>query len=246
MNLLYKTWCETRVRLAFAAALLAGVCAVILVFQHGPRQAGGEQMPYATYVWNSIYKDYVRNLFVVLVLVLGGGTVLQERSLGTSGFTLALPVSRARLLMMRAIVGLLEMIALAVVPAIVIPVIAMTTGERYPLRQAGSFALLWIAGGVVLFGLAVLCASFIANEYAAWLAAFLVLMLYEALANLSALSRLPSFDVLRMMSGSGREYLDTVRHVIVGPLPWTTFAVSLVIGGLALMLSERLIQRKDF
>ena len=245
MTLWLKTWHETRLRLALGPALIARVCTVILVFQRGPRTQGGQTMPYEAYVWNSIYKDYVRGIFVFTTIILGGGTLLQERAHGTSGFTLSLPVPRRSLVAVRALTGLAEMTVLATVPVIVIPAASALTGEAYPLQQAARFGVLWIAAGAVIVMLAQLWSALVANEYVAWTATFLSLMVYEALANLSALDAFPAADILRVMSGSEQAYFNAASKLIDGPIPWSVLA-GFGLASLAMLAATAcIIQRRD-
>lgn len=244
--LLHKAWLETRVRLALAGAMLAFVCAVIVLFGNGPGHHVGGDMPFITYVWNGVYKDYVRSVFVVLVIVLGGGTLLQEAGRGTVGFTLSLPASRRELLAWRAALGLCEVWALAAVPALVIPFMAMAAGEHYPLALAGRFALLWAVGGSAIFSLSLLWASVVSNEYVAWTATFLTLMAVEAGLNYSFLSAFPVLDVLRLMNGTAWPSFDPRVAELVGGPPWGGLVGTLLGAGALLLLTDRISGTKEY
>lgn len=140
MRLWFKIWCETRVRFALAAA------AVAITTQTSSGEAPA-------------------TVFLVLATILGGGTLRQEREARTLGFTLALPVSRERHIITRAVIGLGELVALAGLAAI----ITRTPAVLPAWTACGALALV----GALGFAMA------IANEYAAWLAAFGALMTYE-------------------------------------------------------------------
>src|SRR5689334_17162028 len=92
---------------------------------------------------NTHYKGYLRDIFVVVVLLLGMGGLGRERAYGTSGFTLTLPVSRWRLTATRATVGLAESTVIAFLPAILLPLLSPLVNETYPWSQAFHFAVLW-------------------------------------------------------------------------------------------------------
>jgi hypothetical protein len=79
----------------------------------------------------------------MLAPVLGFGGLQRERAHGSASFTLALPVSRLALIAARAAVGLLEILALALLPVILVPALSKFVGEAYPLSQALEFSLLW-------------------------------------------------------------------------------------------------------
>ena len=72
---------------------------------------------YSQYLWSVIYKGYLRDIFVVLVQLLGMGGLGRERAYGTSGFTVTLPVSRWRLVTTRAAIGIAESTVIAFLPA---------------------------------------------------------------------------------------------------------------------------------
>lgn len=241
-----RVWMETRVRLLLAAAMLAFVCAVIVLFGDAPRHQAGASMSYTAYVWNGVYKDYVRNVFVVLVIVLGGGTLLQECAHGTAAFTLSLPVSRRMLLLARAGIGALEVWALAAVPAVVIPALSRVAGQRYPVALAVRFALLWCVGGIVVLGAALLWASVLANEYVAWMVTFLSVMLFEAFVNYATPSHHRAAGVLELMNGTAWPSFDPRVGTLAGPPPWTGVIAMLLASALLLVATDRITNRRDF
>jgi hypothetical protein len=233
-----KTWCETRVRLAIAVATLTGICVAVIGF-HGDVPVGA----FPAYVWSAAYNDSVKTLFILLTILLAGGSLRQERALGTLGFTLALPVSRSRLFAARAAVGLSEVLALAALVAILVPGLSRLTGHVYPMAQAIRFGVLWAVCGAVTFAMALLFSVLITSEIIAWLAAFLVVMGYEALVNLTALRRQPLYDLYRVMSGNGQTYLDDRTGLIVGALPWVRLALIGGAGAVILVAASLLTRR---
>jgi hypothetical protein len=74
-------------------------------------------------------------------------------------FTLSLPVSRNRVLGVRAAIGLAELLVLAFVPPLLIPMLSPAVGETYGIGDAlAHSACLFIAGAVV-FSLAFLLST---------------------------------------------------------------------------------------
>jgi ABC-2 type transport system permease protein len=242
----YKTWRETRARLMIGAIALAWVCFVIILTHSGNRAHANPPMSYIEYIWQSVYKGYVRDFFTILVILLGGGGLLQERAHNTVGFTLALPVSRLRLLSVRAAVGLTEVIFLALVPALVITVFSPLLAEPYPLSQALQYSVLWIAGGTVIFGAAVLFSTILAGEYSGWVVCFLCIMLYSAAVHITALQRFPRLNLFKIMSGSEMAYFNSARHVLIGPLPWLAISMILAIALGFLAAASHFTQRQDY
>ena len=73
------------------------------------------------------------SLFAVL---LGTGGLLSQASGGGALFTLSLPVSRKRLLGVRAATGLAELLALAFVPPLLLPLLSPAVGQSYGIGDA--------------------------------------------------------------------------------------------------------------
>ncbi len=93
----YKAWRESQVRFLLSAVTIAGLCIAFVVFHREGSAISERPLTYLEYVWRIVYKGYLRELFVLLTLLLGIGGLLRERDYGTASFTLALPVSRLRL-----------------------------------------------------------------------------------------------------------------------------------------------------
>jgi ABC-type transport system involved in multi-copper enzyme maturation permease subunit len=242
----YKFWRETRVRWMMSILALAWVCAVIVVIEKTTRAHAEQPMSYISYIWQAVYKGYVRDIFVLLAIVLGGGSLLQERAHGTVGFTLALPVSRSRLIAMRTAVGLSEILLLALVPAVVVPALSPFFGETYPILQALQFSLLWTVCGALVFGAALLLSTLMAGEYSAWMACFLAMMLYSAIVNVTALQRIPALNFFKIMSGAQMPYFRASEHLLSGPLSWQPLATILLIAAGFLVAAGRLTARQEF
>ena len=68
--LCYKMWRETRTRLLISATALAWVCLAIVLTQKGNRAHADPPLSYAAYIWKAVYKGYVRDFFLILVIVL--------------------------------------------------------------------------------------------------------------------------------------------------------------------------------
>src|ERR1700730_6442311 len=127
--LLYKSWRESRVRFLLSAVALAVICASFVFFRVDASSGiGDEPLSYPVYIWRNTYKGYLRELFMILTILLGLGGLARERDHRTVGFTLALPVSRWRLLATRTFVGLAQVVLLAAVPAVVLPVVSPLSG----------------------------------------------------------------------------------------------------------------------
>ena len=131
----YKSLREIRTVTLVGVAGIAVACALIVLNQHAMRTHADAPMTYIAYIWKSVYNSIGRDIFVILTIVLGSGGLLQERAHGTSGFTLALPVSRRRIVFTRAAIGYLGVLAIAGAPILVVPIVSSYIGEPYPVAQ---------------------------------------------------------------------------------------------------------------
>jgi len=231
----YKGWCETRARVAIAVAAVGAVCALVLVAGGDARHAGATT--HAARVWAAVYDDSVKTMFILLVILLGGGSLRQEHAHGTLGFTLALPVPRSRLVAVRAAVGIAQVWLLALLVGILVPVIAGIAGDGYPVTQSLSFSLRWGVCGALVFCVSLLASTLLASAYLAWLAAFLAVIGYEAIVNLTALRGHPLLDLYGLMSGSGEAYFSARDGLLVGPLPWAALGTVTLAGACLLALA---------
>src|SRR5204862_7098046 len=102
----------------------------------------------------------------ILVMILGLGGLQRERPVGSASFTLSLPVTRARLVLIRAAMGLLQVTLLSFVPALLIPTLSPFIAKHaYPESQALQFALLFLTWGSVAFSVGFLWSSLFGGEF---------------------------------------------------------------------------------
>src|SRR5438128_4088608 len=149
----YKSWLETRWRFLIGLALL--LCsAAATVFSYpqvmklmpmvptnvsGPmgeriREAAELARDYRGYVWSQWFRQNGRQWTTLFAIILGTAGLLTPSS--GALFTLSLPVSRRRLLGIRAATGLSELLLLAFLPALVIPMLSPAIRENYNVGNA--------------------------------------------------------------------------------------------------------------
>jgi ABC-2 type transport system permease protein len=241
----YKCWCEVRVRVLIGMATMAAACIFIVYYQHPMRFQSDEPSTYATYIWKTVYNSFGRDLFVILTIALASGGLLQERASKTLGFTLALPVSRRRAIAVRATVGYLGVVAMALTPAVVIPLLSPYAGVHYAAAQAMEFSLLFACTGAAIYGLAYLLAYFMEGEYSAMLVTVPALMAYGALLQLPWLHRVPMLDIFKVMNGEDMPFFNETQHLITGSLPWLTLTVMLCVAGSFVLAACRRMGQRD-
>ena len=235
----YKTWLETRAR--FLISLLGIVALCSLMVYNGNKYT----WPYTTvdYYYGVLQSGHallcIMWVLAVTLLLMGG--LVRERAAGTAPFTLALPVSRGRLMAVRVSMGLLQAIALAMVPWCAMFLIGGLTGKAHSIPQAVFHLALLAGGGMVFFGTALLISSLVEGEYTAP-----VVSLGLVLATAVVLSDggLRAYSPWEFIVGS--QYLERSSKLLIGPIPWMRIGISILVGALFAALSLKLVQRRDF
>jgi hypothetical protein len=191
---------------------------------------------YRGYVWAQVFRQNLPQMGTILAVLLGSGSLLTQGSAASALFTLSLPVSRNRLLGVRAAAGLAELLAAAVVPALTVAVMSAAIGERYSVTTALVHAVCLFAAGAVFFSLALLLSTSFDDVWRPMLialaAAAVALMLEQAFRTLG---RVGIFAVM-----TGDSYFRT------GHVPW----IGLLASGaatLAMLYAAALnMDRRDF
>jgi ABC-type transport system involved in multi-copper enzyme maturation permease subunit len=125
-------------------------------------------------------------------------------------FTLSLPASRNRLFGVRAAAGLAELLVLAFVPSLLIPLLSPAVGETYGVGNALIHSACLFIAGAVFFSLAFLFSTMFDDLWRPLLLALAAagaLWLFEL-----ALRDLAPYSIFRVMSAE--VYFRT------GQLPW--------------------------
>ena len=146
----YKSWLETRWRFVIGLVLLSlSACGTVLTYPQvvqllplasqvdlggeiGRRVAEAMQLAhnYDGYVWSQWFRQNMTQQWAFFSELLGTGGLLAQASGGGGLFTLSLPVSRSRLLGVRAATGLADLLALAVIPSVLLPLLSPMVDER--------------------------------------------------------------------------------------------------------------------
>lgn len=242
----YKNWRESQARFLLSAGTMAGLCALFALFRNEADPAiSGEHRTYAEFIWRAVYKGYLREMFVLLALLLGVGGLLREREAGTSGFTMALPVSRLSLVLVRAATGLAQVAVLSAIPALALPPVSALTGQSYSWQQAWQFALLWTAGGSFIFIIGFLASSIFGGPYTAPVVGFLSLLVYSLVSDLPAFDKY-GLDIHDMMSGNGVPWFRIKGASLTGPLPWTPLVLLTLFVIVFAIIANEITRRHDF
>jgi ABC-2 type transport system permease protein len=235
----YKTWLETRSR--FLISLLAALALCGFMVYHGDQDA----MPYTTlvYYYSVLHGGHALlcMIWVMAVTLLTMGGLLREKALGTAPFTLALPVSRARLMAVRVSVVLGEAMALVIVPSVAMFLIGSLAGKTHSIQQAFFHVALLAGGGMVFFGTALLTSSLVEGEYTAPVVTFGVVL---GISSVLSSTSLHAYSPMEFIIGA--QYLDRHTALLTGPIPWLRIASNILLGALLVALAAKSVQARDF
>ena len=250
----YKAWLETRWR--FVAGMLLLMCfGAVVVLTHPlleqmkveiPNLPGnlGEQLreafalmtTYEGYVWSQWFGKNLLQFWTLFAVLLGTGGLATEASRGTALWTLSLPVTRRRLLGVRAGVGAAELLALAVVPTLLVWALSPLVGQRYPLKDALVYALLTFFGGMFFYGLTLLLSTIFGDQLKPILIGMAVSIAMGVVTMFSR--RLAEYSVYNVMSGQ--------RYFAEGVPPWAGLLACLALAASMFYVSLRVLERRDF
>jgi hypothetical protein len=171
--------------------------------------------------------------WLLFAALLGAGGVVSQSEGRGALFLLSLPVSRDRTLFTRVAIGLAELAALAVIPALGLVVFAPSVGQTYPIAEAVSHGLQMFVDGILAFGLATWLSTVFTDLWRPVLISLVTLVLAEGL----------------MWHPEGRHsVLGLIWQIPIyrGPSNWALETAG-ALGGLALLLGARqTLMRRDF
>jgi ABC-2 type transport system permease protein len=251
----HKSWVDTRWRFLVGLALLT-LSALGVVFAYPrvmrliplapPVDTSGEigrqikeavdlARNYRGYVWSQWFRQNMLQMWTVFAVLLGSGSLLAQGSRGGL-FTLSLPVSRNRLLWVRAATALAELAALAVVPALLLPLLSPAIGQTYGVADALVHGACMFAAGTVFFSLAFLLSTTFDDLWRPLLIALVVAMVLALCPQV--FRELSPYSVFTVMSGE--VYFRTGRLPLVGML------VSAAASAAMLYVATLTLARRDF
>jgi hypothetical protein len=249
----YKSWLETRWRFFIGLALFVlSAGGVVVVYPQvmkllastteldttgalGQRIQEGVELArdYRGYVWSQWMRQNLVQMATLFAIILGSGGPYAQRS---ELFTLSLPVSRQRLVGVRALAGLAELLAMVVVSSLVIPLISPGVGQSYSVAAALVHALCAFVASAAFFSLATLLSTSFSDIWRPLLiacAAAVVLGLAD-----QVLRDLSRYSIFTLMNGE--------RYFRSGQLPWVGLVVAASLSIAMLYGAAANIERRDF
>jgi len=252
----YKSWMETRWRFLIGLVLLICSAAgtvlaypeVVRLLPLAPKlDVGGEigrrvteaielSRDYRSYVWSQWFRQNLPQMWALFAVLLGTGGLLSQASGGGTLFTLSLPASRNRLLGVRAVTGLAELLVLAIIPPLLLPVLSPAVGQTYGIGDALVHSACLFIGGAVFFSLTFLLSTVFSDV---WRPGLIVFSAAVALALIELAARdLSPYSLFRVMSGE--------VYFRGGGLPWLGLLASAAMSVAMLCVAARNIARQDF
>ena len=195
---------------------------------------------YQGQTWALWYKQLLNFIWADFAVVMGAVCLMTAcpwiPSQGAAGlFTLSLPVSRRKVLLSQAAVGFSEMLLFALIPSLLLPIIARFRGQWFSWSDTMIYALLMISGGVVFFCFAFLLTVILGNYFVSFISVeAVVFALFLPFRSLGTRSR---WNILGVMAGESYFY-----H---GQIPWLGLFISLILSAVFMFISVRIYERRD-
>jgi hypothetical protein len=223
---------------------LISLCGIVLLSSYFVfREDRLLRAPSAEWYYHTLHNGHslisVMRLLAVVLLMMGG--LLREKAIGTSSFTLSLPVSRTRLLRVRILSGFLQAMALVIIPWGIMFLVAIATGLANSFTQALFHVVLLAGGGTVFFALAVLTSSVIEREYTAP-AVCLGIVFIDIVAI--GEGRFQAYSPWAFIAGT--EYFNRATGLLAGTIPWTHLIGNVLLAAFLIVIAIRVVQKRDF
>jgi ABC-2 type transport system permease protein len=235
----YKAWLETRSRFLICLLGMVALCSASVLY--GDRNVAYEVgSDYYNFVLFEGHQLLVLMWTLATTLIMMGG-LLREKANGSSSFTLALPVSRRRLMVVRICIGLSQAFVLAIVPWVAMFSVSSVFGKTRSFSQAGCYIVLLLGGGILFFAVAVLASSLIGGEYTAPAVSFGAVIFIAVVLSSAAMRRYSPWEFM-----TGARYRIEQTNRLSLPIPWLQGAIYIFIAGLLLAISVKAIERREF
>ena len=196
---------------------------------------------YQGHTWAIWFKLLFPFIWADLAVVMGAVCLMTAcpwtPSQGAAGlFTFSLPASRRKVLLSQAAVGFGEMFLFALIPSLLLPIIARFRGQWFSWSDTMIYMLLMIFAGAALFCFAFLLTVILGN----WIAAFIsaeavVFALY--LPFIQSFGARPWWNVLGVMAGESYFYQRQI--------PWLGLLISLTLSAVFIFTAIRIYERRD-
>jgi ABC-type transport system involved in multi-copper enzyme maturation permease subunit len=249
----YKTWLETRWRFVIGLGLLVlsagGVVyaypqVMKLIPRLGDLETSGPlgqrlkdavalQRDYRGYIWSQWMSGNLTQMATFFAVILGSGGPYAQRS---ELFTLSMPVSRQRLVGVRALSGLAELLIIIVAASLVIPLFSPSVGQSYSLGGALVHALCAFVASAAFFSLATLLSTSFSDIWRPLLIACAAAVVLWFITQV--VRDLAPYSIFTLMSGE--------KYFRSGEVPWIGLVVAAAVSLGVLYSATRNVEHRDF
>jgi hypothetical protein len=234
-----KAWLETRSRVVFLILWSSGF---LLLFVGGASREASEAPRGVQTV--TVVLSAMALVWVFMPAYLAGAGIRTQSGFGAAAtkglhgsthFTLSLPVSRRRLLLVRATVGFLETLALITLVCAAIWIIFPVLRESATLFEVLQYLLTVYVCSFGVYGLAVLAASLLDDVWIIPVSTVAIVLIwtFQFVGAVPA----PLNPFYPMAEGS-----SLVTH----RLPWAAMAVSLALGSACVFAALKVVRKQEF
>ena len=247
----YKAWLETRWRFLIGLGLVSlqaiftvraypMLTELIAETQIDPasplarRLAEGIALAgtYNGYIWSQWFLKNLAQTWTMFAALLGAGGLLSQAHRGEGLFMLSLPVSRRRLLGVRAATCLAELYVIALVPSLLLSLVSPSVDESYGAGNAFVHASYLFAAGSVFFSLSFLLSTVFPDVWRPFLIVACLAIVEQSLRDFLHIGMFRVMSAERYFRGDG--------------LPWPALAAAMAASALLLYLAAKNIERRDF
>jgi ABC-2 type transport system permease protein len=262
----HKAWLETRWRFAIGlVVLMFSACGTVLFYPRvlelldatAPRiGASGEigqpgaangivvqiregvalARTYRGYVWSQWFRQNLIQMWTLFAVLLASGSVLSQAFGAGTLFTLSLPASRNRLVSVRMLTGLAELLVLAFVPSLLIPLLSPVIGQSYSVADALVHGACLFIAGAAFFSFAFLLSTVFGDVWRPLLIACASAMLLSVVGQLSP--DVARYSIFRVMNGE--------TYFRGGGLPWAGLLTSIAVSAAFLCAAVQNVAHSDY
>jgi ABC-type transport system involved in multi-copper enzyme maturation permease subunit len=252
----YKSWLETRWRFLIGLGILMMLATGMTINYpaiqslmpmsdaidtSGPlgqliKDAIDTQREFRGFVWYQWVRQNLAQTWTLFAVLLGSGGLLAHASGGAPLFTMSLPVSRNQVLWVRAATGLAELLVLAIIPFLLIPLLSPLIGESYRLADAVIHGACLFLAGTVFFSFALFLSTVFADLWRPLLIACAVAFVLAVVEQLPG--GFSNYGIFNVMSAEA--------YFRSGAVPWTGMLTSLTVSAAILYGASTNFARQDF
>src|SRR4051812_43326177 len=186
--LLYKIWFETRSRFFIGVLFITFLCLFFVIGNplilaqwardeklhpewDNPTWLALAKTDFVYFIWHFLYNYLLQLVCALFTIMLSLGGLINEYEKGSSLFTLSLPVTRKQIFFLRNLIGFAETVALALLPAFVIPAASVLIGKSYDLNLAVTHSLFFIIGATAFYSFGIFVNTLLKTESLSFLIA---------------------------------------------------------------------------